>query len=66
VDDLIKALQILRKYDNPEYPTWCDHDVLGVAIDPDLVSDEDKKILEELGFDEDSDGGFTSYKFGSC
>ena len=43
MDDLIKALQILRKYGNPYYPTNCSHDLLHVDISPDLVSDEDKK-----------------------
>jgi len=28
MDDLIKALQILRKYGNPKYPTHCEHDTL--------------------------------------
>ena len=68
MDDLIKALQLLRKYGNPEYPTWCEHDCLHVCdIDSDEVSEEDKAELETLGFfvDED-DGGFKSFKFGSA
>jgi len=51
MDDLIKALQIFRKYGNPEYPTHCEHDVLTICgINPDDVSEEDKKDLEGLGF----------------
>jgi len=34
MDDLIKALQILRKYGNPGNPTHCEHDTLLVLIDP--------------------------------
>jgi len=70
MDDLIKALQILRKYGNPDYPFNCDHDVLFVDINPDVVSDEDKKELDSLGFitseEEEYDGGFISFKYGSC
>ena len=67
MDDLIQALQILRKYGNPEYPTHCEHDVLYVFISPDDVSEQDLKTLDDLGFFPSDDGeGFQSYKFGSC
>jgi len=68
MDDLIEALKILRKYDNPKWPTHCEHDKLHVAINPDIVSEEDKERLDELGFfpDDEWGGGFMSYKFGSC
>lgn len=67
MDDLIEALTILRKYGNPAYPTHCEHDELWVDIRPELVSDEDKRRLDELGFfTSDSKLGFTSFKFGSC
>lgn len=67
MDDLIKALQILRKYENPTYPTHCEHDELYVDVDASLVSKEDLKTLEELGFDPSTEAkGFYSYKFGSC
>lgn len=65
MDALIKSLQILRKYGNPMFPTHCEHDVLYVDINPDLVSKEDKEELQALGFFPE-DGGFKSYKFGSC
>jgi len=68
MEDLIKALQIFLKYDNPSYPTHCEHDVLRVKIDPEGVSEEDLKELDELGFfpDEELGEGFMSYKYGSC
>lgn len=67
MDDLIKALQILRKYGNPSYPTHCGYDVLYVLISPDNVSEEDLAELDRLGFSLSDDGeGFQSYKFGSC
>lgn len=69
MDDLIKALQILRKYGNPQYPTHCEHDKLHVAISPSLVSEEDLVELNRLGFQPDQDyddAGFASYRFGSC
>ena len=66
MDDLIKALQILRKYGNPEYPTCCAHDVLYVCIDWKEVSNEDIKELAILGFHQSDTGGFESFKFGSA
>jgi len=66
MDDLIEALHIFRKYGNPEFPTHCEHDVMYLNIDYHLVSNNDKKKLDELGFfkDEDNDK-FMSYQFGS-
>lgn len=67
MEDLIKALQILLKYDNPDNPTWCEHDALHICIDEDAVSDEDKERLDALGvFVDDENGGFMSFKFGSA
>jgi len=67
MEDLIKALQILLKYGNPEYPTCCSHDMLYVDIPYSSVSEEDAIALEELGFIEDEeDDGFISFRFGSC
>lgn len=66
MDDLIKALQIFRKYGNPNYPTHCEHDVLYVSIEPETVSEDDKDELEKLGFyPENEYGMFRSYQFGS-
>jgi hypothetical protein len=70
MDKLIEALQIMRKYGNPKYPTHCEHDVLRVCgIDPNDVSEEDKVRLTELHFfvsEEDGDAVFKSFHFGSC
>lgn len=67
MEKLIEALQIFLKYGNPDYPTHCEHDELTVNINPELVSEEDKLRLDELGFfpDEETDD-FKSYKYGSC
>lgn len=68
--NLIEALQILLKYEDPPFPTHCEHDVLTVVgIDPSDVSEEDKARLEELGFtvsDEYGDLTFRSYRYGSA
>lgn len=69
MEDLIKALQILLKYGNPRNPTNCSHDYFYVAIDPELVSKEDIKELDKLGFFIDSEyggEGFGSFRYGSC
>ncbi len=69
MDDLIQALQILAKYDKPQFPTHCEHDTLYVLIDPAEVSKEDKKTLKKLGFvagDVDGTKCFYSFKFGSA
>lgn len=67
MDDLIKALQILRKYGNPQWPTHCEHDVMYVDIRYSEVSEEDRKELDRLGFFEDDDNdGFKSYRYGSA
>lgn len=64
---LIEALNIFLKYGDSTYPTHCEHDVLTVAVSPDLVSDEDMAKLDELGFfiNEDEEC-FQSYRYGSC
>lgn len=66
MDELIQALQILRKYGNPPFPTHCEHDVLHVAVSPEGVSEEDLAALEELHFTPDDYEGFYSFYFGSC
>jgi len=67
--ELIEAFQIFLKYSSDPYPTHCEHDVMYVNVNPEIVSEEDKKRLEDLGFN--SGNGevpevFYSYKFGSC
>ena len=67
MEDLIKALQILSKYDNSEYPTNCDHDVMYFnTVDPADVTTEDINALDDLGVIADlEEGWFYSFKFGS-
>jgi hypothetical protein len=68
MEKLIEALQIFLKYGNPKRPTHCEHDVMWISgIEPDNVSEEDKKKLDELGFFVDeSDDSFKSYRYGSA
>ena len=70
MENLIKALEILLKYGNPDYPTHCEHDVIVIVdINPNDVSDEDKAELEQLGFfvsSEFGDPAFQSYRYGSA
>lgn len=47
MDNLIEALQILTKYDNPEYPAECE---IRIMVDYNKVSNEDIGRLHELGF----------------
>lgn len=68
MSDLIKALQIFLKYGNKHNPTHCEHDVMIVGVDPELVSAEDILELSKLSFDAyyDDLDVFYSYRFGSC
>jgi len=67
MENLIKALTILLKYGNKEYPTNCSHDLLFVDIDPSLVSQEDIKELDKLDFIVSEEfEGFISFQYGSC
>lgn len=70
---IIEALNIFLKYDDPAWPFHCEHDVLTVHIaDPMAVSDADVQRLKELGFERgnpDAAGGescFYSFQYGSC
>ena len=71
MDDLIKALQIFRKYladgnYGLTHPTTCEHDMLFVnCVCPDVVSEEDKEELQKLGFEPYEDFAFVSYRFGN-
>jgi len=80
MSDLIKALQILLKYGNPNYPTHCIHDELIIhGIEPEIINKEDTKELKVLGFEiqiegiYDEENEYTpdeskiySFKYGSC
>lgn len=67
---LIEALNIFLKYGDSDFPTHCEHDVLYiVGIEPSVVSEEDIKKLDELGFhisEEHEYMGFYSYRYGSA
>lgn len=66
MENLIKALQLFRKYGNPTCPTHCEHDELFIMIDPELVSQEDLIALKELHFEPNDVDGFSSFWFGSA
>lgn len=68
MEDLLKAIQIFLKYGNPVNPTHCEHDVMRVNINSEIVSEEDLKELNKLGFfpDDEFEDTFKSYKFGRC
>jgi hypothetical protein len=65
--DLIAALTIFAKYiPDEKYPTTCEHDELYVHCDPDVVSDEDHRQLNLLGFHRSDVGNYVSTRFGSA
>lgn len=67
--NLHEAISILLKYNDDEYPTCCEHDMLYFpTVDYDSVSKEDKARLKKLGFVKNTDGGegFMSFHYGSC
>ncbi len=73
MNDLIAALTIFAKYEDPEYthsPTHCEHDVLYIAnVKPDKVSAEDDAKLQELSFFVGNGTGesmYQSFRFGSA
>lgn len=70
MDDLIKALQLLRKYMYADKyaPTHCEHDTFLICCVPfDDVSHEDVAELNKLGFHWSKQfGAWESFRFGSC
>lgn len=71
MDGLIEALKIFRKYDNPDHPTHCEHDVLYITgspeWDPETMHEADVKRLALLGFYyEEEDMLWVSYRYGSA
>lgn len=68
--ELIEAFQIFAKYIGDEkYPTHCEHDVMYIACDPKIVTEEDRIELDRLGFrfgNGEPDEVFYSFKYGSC
>jgi hypothetical protein len=72
LSSLIEALTIIRKYNDPEFPTNCQHDVLFVeGPSPSSMEWQDVDRLTQLGFvwpeqGGDYDGGWISFRFGNC
>lgn len=65
--ELVEAFTIFSLYSDNKYPTHCEHDVMQVMVNPAIVSKENLKRLEEIGFSADEEEEhFYSYKFGSC
>ena len=62
---LVEALNIFLKYGDVDHPTYCEHDVLMICVDPSVVSEEDIQTLDELGFFV-SDDCFKSFRYGSA
>lgn len=64
--DLIEALTILAKYQEPtRNPTLCEHDVLRV-LHISAVTETDAVRLDELGFCRGEMGEYISFRFGSA
>ncbi len=57
MEDLIKALQILAKYTDKKYPTYCKDELLHVEVEPAKVSAEDIEELERLDFHANIENG---------
>lgn len=68
MNDLIEVLTILAAYGDVPYPTRCTHDTLYFcpAVDASEMKPEDVARLGELDVFENEDGGFYSFRFGSC
>lgn len=65
--DILEAFQIFAKYSDDNYPTGCEHDIMYVYVNPEIISLPDTERLEELGFSvNENDGCFVSYRFGSA
>lgn len=59
MEKLIEALQIFKKYQNNDFPTMCDHDILYIAgITKEEVSKEDQERLYFLNFEWEEEGGY--------
>jgi hypothetical protein len=68
LSELIEGLQIFLKYGDAEWPTHCEHDELWICnVDAEVITQEDRDRLNELGFEYDEDdGSYKSYAFGSA
>lgn len=69
MDDLIAALTIFAKYQEPtRCPTHCEHDTLMiVGVTANQMSEEDVTAVKALGFFwSESDDAWISFRFGSA
>lgn len=68
LEALIEALTIFKKYLDDTYPTHCEHDIMMITLrEQDVVSKEDTKRLDELGFNWSNEFEcWISHRFGSC
>ena len=69
MEDLIAAMLIFQKYIDPDAsPTHCEHDIMLVMVDPDIVSEKDVNRLDNKGFFVSTEypDCFASYKYGSA
>jgi hypothetical protein len=65
--NFIKALNILLKYENPDCPFHCEHDILYICVSPTRVSLEDIKKLDDMKIHADyEEDHFFSYHYGSA
>lgn len=63
--DLVSALVLVAGRVRPN-PLWCEHDVLHLCADPADFDATELAQLDAWGFIADSDGGFSSFRFGSA
>jgi len=68
MSNLIEALGIFKKYKDEACPTHCEHDIMYImGIAKDVMTEEDIKRLEELGFNyDDTEEGWYSFRYGSA
>ena len=66
MNDLIEALQIMLKFGDVKHPTHCEHDTLYIFPNSMDFTEEEFARLNKLGFHKSDDGGFYSFKYGSC
>lgn len=58
--ELMEVLKILQKYDPKAGIAGADHDIIYLDGDPEKMSDEDNKKLDELGCHQ-QDGGWCRF-----
>jgi hypothetical protein len=56
--ELAKAFKILAEYSEENYILDAEYEEIKVWVDPDKVSEEDKKALDDIGFHSKPNGEF--------